>query len=168
MKLVNRFVLIRHVEESDRVGSVVLSSHDKQEHSLGVVEDVAKSVVVCKKGSPVIYHKHSGVQMNVGGISYLAVDEHAVLCVIIDGKFHMTTDRLIVTETTKDTHAGAIILADTDGEIKTSGEVLAVADGVKEITVGETVMFSRMAGVHVVYENTTYKILSKKEILAVT
>ncbi len=74
--------------------------------------------------------------------------------------------------TEEETTASGIILPDTvDKEKKAEGKIVAIADGekVKELNlkIGDKVIFGKYSGEEVTVDDTDYKILSEKEILAV-
>lgn len=68
----------------------------------------------------------------------------------------------------ENTTASGIIIPDTASKEKPQrGEVIAVADAIKDVQVGDTVLFSKYAGTEVKVDGVDVSILEFKSILAI-
>lgn len=164
MKLLNNFVLIKVDDTYD--GIINLSDNDKYESSVAIVKAIPKDSTI-EVGSIIVFYKHTTIDVTIDNEDYKVVDSNNVLCVLQGDDILMTGNRILVKNHDNIKSIGEVTIVDHEEMYRTSGEVVSVSPNVKDINVGDNVMYQMMSGVGVTIHEKEYKIFDEKEILLV-
>lgn len=83
-------------------------------------------------------------------------------------KFRPLKDRVFVSYTPElEKTAGGLYIPETAKEKPQSGKVEAVGEEVKQIKVGDTILFDRYSGSKITLDNTEYLIVKEEDVLGI-
>ena len=83
-------------------------------------------------------------------------------------KFRPLKDRVFVSYTQElEKTAGGLYIPETAKEKPQTGKVEAVGDEVKQIKIGDTILFDRYSGSKINFDNIEYLIVKEEDILGI-
>ena len=176
-------VLVRVGEVEDvSQGGILLPSSAQKKPTAGEITQAAADCKSVKAGDRVVYSKYAGTEVAVGGEEYVLLKEDD--CIGLMGGDNVRElkplgNRVLVKIAEKaKKSSGGVILSSAEMEKPTIGEVIAVGPGkaagegedappAPTVKAGDSVLYSKYAGVELEGEDGSYIVVTAADVLAV-
>jgi chaperonin GroES len=164
--MLNDWNFVSPVEATGNVheNGIIMELNKKNQLRVGVIEVPNKDLGL-EKGEMVYFKKGREYEIDVEGTNYYRIRTNDILC-----KFNSMKARgkiVIVKPIEKDNMIGNFIETVAQGQIPERGEVLAMGSDVPDLSVGDEVLFRKLANSEVEIDGEKVLLMEEKNVYAV-